>query len=63
MSLPTPDNLKTMDYVFQGQPFVELPAKDAVDIKTMDYVYLAQPFVRNYGEGVTQNAIFFGTDF
>jgi len=60
---PTPDNLETMDYVFKGQSFVELPAKDAVDLKTMDYVYKGQPFVGNYGEGVTQNAIFFGTDF
>jgi len=38
-----------MDYAFQGQPFVDVPAKDAVDIKTMDYAYQAQPFVRNYG--------------
>ena len=50
MALPTPDNLKTMDYAHQGQPFVDVPAKDAVDIKTMDYAYKAQPFVRNYGE-------------
>ena len=49
MSLLTPDQLKTMDYAFQGQPFVDVPAKDAVDIKTMDYAYQAQPFVRNYG--------------
>jgi len=48
MALPTPDNLKTMDYAYQGQPFVDVPAKDAVDLKTMDYAYQAQPFVRNY---------------
>ena len=65
MSLPTPDNLKTMDYAFQGQPFVDVPAKDAVDIKTMDYSYQAQPFVRNYttAAGVSANAIFFGINF
>lgn len=50
MALPTPENLKTMDYVHRGQPFVDVPSKDAVDIKTMDYAYKASPFVRNYGE-------------
>jgi len=49
MSLPTPDNLKTMDWDFQAQSFVDVPSKDSIDIKTMDYTYLAQPFVRNYG--------------
>jgi len=52
MALPTPDNLKTMDYAYQGQPFVDVPAKDAVDLKTMDYAYRAQPFVRNYGTAI-----------
>ena len=47
MALPTPDNLKTMDYAHQGQPFVDVPSKDSVDIKTMDWAYQAQPFVRN----------------
>jgi len=45
MALPTPDNLKTMDYVFRGQPFVDVPAKDSIDLETMDYAYRAQPFV------------------
>jgi hypothetical protein len=48
MALPTPDNLKTMDYAFQGQPFVDVPAKDSIDLKTMDYSFQGQPFVRNY---------------
>jgi len=62
--LPTPDNLKTMDYAFQAQPFVDVPSKDAVDVKTMDYVWQAQPFVRNYGEAEAEfNALFFGTEF
>jgi len=47
MALPTPDNLKTMDYVFWGQPFVDVPAKDGIDLMTMDWIYQAQPFVRN----------------
>jgi len=50
MSLPTPDNLKTMDWAFQGQPFVDVPSKSTVDIKTMDWAYLATPFVSNPAE-------------
>ena len=59
MALPTPDNLKTMDYAFQGQPFVDVPAKDAVDIETMDYAFQGQPFVRNYAAGVTMAGYYY----
>ena len=45
MALPTPNNLKTMDYAFKGQPFVDIPAKSSINLGTMDYVYQAQPFV------------------
>ena len=47
MALPTPTNLKTMDYAYQAQPFVQVPSKSAVITNTMDYAYLAQPFVTN----------------
>ena len=47
MALPNSDNLKTMDYVWSGAPFVEMPAKAAIDTKTMDYVWRGAPFVRN----------------
>lgn len=36
-----------MDYACQAQPFVDVPAKDTIDLQTMDYSYQAQPFVRN----------------
>lgn len=52
MALPTPDNLKTMDYVYKGQPFVDVPAKPGIDLSAMDYVYKAQPFVSNGEEGI-----------
>jgi hypothetical protein len=52
MALPTPDNLKTMDYGYQGQPFVDVPAKSTINLDTMDIAYLAQPFVRNPGVAV-----------
>lgn len=48
MALPTPDNLKTMDYAYRASPFVYVPAKAVIDVKTMDYAYRASPFVVNY---------------
>jgi len=50
MALPTPDNLKTMDYAHKGQPFVDVPSKSAVDLKTMDWSFQAQSFVSNSAE-------------
>jgi len=47
MSLPKQDDLKNMDFVYLGQPFVEIPSKDTLNLYTMDYSYLGQPFVRN----------------
>jgi hypothetical protein len=51
MALPTRGDLETMDYVYQGQPFVEFPAKDSIDLQTMDYSFQGQPFVRVVGGG------------
>lgn len=51
MSLPTPSDLQTLDYVYLGQPFCNVPAKSEVVLSGMDYVYQAQPFVSNeWGE-------------
>lgn len=47
MSLPQPTDLQTMDYVFQGQPFVSVPARTTNTLATMDYVFQGQPFVTN----------------
>lgn len=47
MALPTSTDLKTMDYSYQGQPFVNVPAKTGITLTTMDYSYQAQPFVSN----------------
>jgi hypothetical protein len=44
MSLPTPTNLKTLDYTYKAQPFSNIPSKDSVNLKTLDYTYKAQPF-------------------
>jgi len=47
MSLPTSTDLETMDYSYQGQPFVDVPARSDIDTTTMDYSYQGQPFVTN----------------
>lgn len=47
MPLPNSADLLTMDFAFQGQPFVHVPAKSTIDTTTMDIAYLAQPFVTN----------------
>ncbi len=49
MALVTPTTLKSMDYSFNGEPFVDVPAKDSIDLTLMDYAFNGQPFVRNYG--------------
>ena len=49
--LPTDTDLKTMDYAYQGQPFVDV-ALSGIDTTTMDYAFQGQPFVTNPG-GVT----------
>ena len=45
MSLLTSDQLKTMDYAFQAQPFVNLSLQVSINLLTMDYVFQGQPFV------------------
>jgi hypothetical protein len=62
MSLPKSDDLKGMEFAFLAQPFVNVPAKPAIETNTMDYAFLAQPFVTNpaSSEVSEENAIFFG---
>ena len=47
MALPNKTDLQTMDYSYQGQPFVNVPSKSSIDLTTMDYSYQGQPFVGN----------------
>ena len=44
MSLPTRDDLLTMDFSYMGQPFVQTATKSGIDLNTLDYSYLGQPF-------------------
>ena len=43
--LPSGPVYGTLDWAFQAQPFVYVPAKDTIDLKTMDWSFQAQPFV------------------
>jgi len=50
MSLPNSSDLRGMDYSFQAQPFISIPAKASITLTTMDYSFRATPFVANpYG--------------
>ena len=44
MSLPTSAQLITMDFAFQGQPFVTF-AKGSISTSTLDYALQGQPFL------------------
>jgi len=67
MALPNKTDLQTMDYSYQGQPFVNVPAKSSIDLTTMDHSYQAQPFVGNPAASspavIIYNAVFFGCNF
>jgi len=67
MALPTKTDLQKMDYAFQGQPFVDVPSKDSINLATMDYAFKGKPFVNvltaeGEEEETEANAIFFGTN-
>lgn len=45
MATPTTTDVKSLDYPYQGQPFVRVPAKDGFNTNTLDYPYQGQPFI------------------
>ncbi len=47
MSMPTSNNLKDFIYVYEAQPFCDVPAKSGISLKDFIYVYEACPFVSN----------------
>lgn len=46
--LPTKTQLQTMDYIYRGQPYVEVVSKDQ-ETKNMDVIYQAQPYIGTKG--------------
>ena len=47
MALLTPTTVKTMDYSYQGSPFVNVPATSAVITNSLDYSFQGEPFATN----------------
>lgn len=58
MPLPNSADLLTMDFAFQGQPFV-IVASSGINLETMDFAFQGQPFVGNGMETVAINSGFF----
>lgn len=44
MSLPTREQVLTLDYTLHGQPFASVAAKSSIDLDGLDYVLDGQPF-------------------
>ena len=64
----TVEDLATMDYAYQGHPFINVTAKSTIDLTTMDYAFQGQPFVSFIGAGeeppvAGTNVLFMFTDF
>lgn len=53
MSLPISSDLINLSYAFQGQPFVDIPAKSTIILTDLSYAYQAQPFMRNPAPSTT----------
>lgn len=47
MALPNKTNIQTMDWAYEGKPFVNVPANSTVVTTTMDWAYGGEPFVTN----------------
>ena len=45
MATPTATDLGTMDYAYQGTPFVDVESKAGQNTNSLDFAYLGLPFV------------------
>lgn len=57
MGLPIPADIVKMDYAFEAQPAVFVPAKGEIATQTMNYAFEGQPFVTVPGVVITNVAI------
>lgn len=64
MSLPTRDNITTIDYSKDGSPWVNVTSKSGIDVDGLDWSKNGEPW---WGLEVsllpTENAVFFGINF
>ena len=44
MAQVTKTDLEAMDYLYQGEPFCNVPAKNTIELTTLDFVYQGEPF-------------------
>ena len=60
MSLPVTNDLLTLDYVYNGTPFVYVESKNTLNTVSLDTIYDGVPFVATLGNaplvGSTYNA-------
>ena len=66
MALLTRTDLLKMDYTFQGQPFIDVPAKDSIILTTMNYAFQGRPFVTGIALVAVvkkKDVIFMGSNF
>lgn len=45
MSVIPPSELSSMDYAYQGEPYVEVAVGSGIELESMDYAFRALPFV------------------
>jgi hypothetical protein len=45
MSLPTANDLGTLDFAYEGVPFVQVESKVGQNTNSLDFVYNGVPFV------------------
>lgn len=53
MALPTKSDIITMDFSYNGLPFVDVPGNTTVDLMTMDWSWHGMPFVSNNAASAT----------
>ena len=49
MALPTPTQIKTLDYSRNGSPWVRVVAKDSIDTKGLEYSKDGLPWIAQQG--------------
>ena len=57
MALPTYENLKTLDYAYDGCPFCNVGAADSVDLDGLDFAFQGEPFSGTIGSSGSNSIV------
>ena len=57
MTLPTYENLKTLDYAYDGCPFCNVGAADSVDLNGLDFAFQGEPFSGTIGSSGSSSTV------